>query len=155
MIPSDRCIELIKRSEGLRLKKYVCPAGYDTIGYGHRISHNEMLWCVDGISAQTALHLLNIDLEKFGRAVTAMTSGQILSQCQFDALVSLSFNVGAEQIETSTLLRLLKAGDIRGAASEFPRWDHYHRDGHLIEDDGLRKRRVAEEQLFLGLPMAA
>lgn len=155
MIPSDRCVEMIKRSEGLRLKKYVCPAGYDTIGYGHRISHNEMIWCVDGISAQTALHLLNLDLEKFGRAVTAMTTGCPVTQNQFDALVSLSFNVGPEVIEPSTLIRKLRAGDIQGAASEFPRWDHYHRDGHLIEDEGLRKRRIAEEQVFLGLPTAA
>jgi lysozyme len=155
MIPSDRCIELIKQSEGLSLKKYVCPAGYDTIGYGHKISHGEMIWCVDGISGSTAIHLLNLDMEKFGRAVTAMTAGIQLSQNQFDALVDLSFNVGSENVESSTLLRKLKAGDVQGAAEEFLRWDHMHRDGHLIVNEGLRKRRLADEALFLGLPTAA
>lgn len=45
-----------------------------------------------------------------------------LTQRQFDALVSFSFNVGIGAFERSTLLRKLNAGDYAGASAEFPKW---------------------------------
>lgn len=69
-----------------------------------------------------------------------------LSPCQFDALVSWAYNVGVGAAGGSTLVRLLNAGDMAGAAAEFMRWT---RSGGR-ELLGLRRRRTAEQALFRG-----
>lgn len=70
-----------------------------------------------------------------------------LSQEQFDALVSWSFNVGAGRLDpkNSTLARKLNAGDYRGAADEFLKWNKA--GGRVL--DGLTNRRRAERDMFL------
>ena len=69
-----------------------------------------------------------------------------LTQGQFDALVSLTFNIGVAQFQKSTLLRKLNAGDLAGAAEEFLRWNKA--GGKVAE--GLVRRRVAEKGRFVG-----
>jgi lysozyme len=68
-----------------------------------------------------------------------------LTQGQFDALVSLSYNIGESAFETSTLLRILNRGDYNSAAPEFNRWIHAGR----VALAGLVRRRAAEKQRFL------
>ena len=68
-----------------------------------------------------------------------------LTQGQFDALVSFTYNLGARSLSTSTLLKKLNAGDYRGAADEFPRWNKA--GGQVLA--GLTRRREAERSLFL------
>lgn len=152
MIPSDRCVEMIKRFEGLSLRLYNDVGGKPTIGYGHLVQHNEMLWCIDGISGSTALHLLTLDLDRIGQKVTELTQGIPVRQQGFDALCSLAFNIGTEALGASTLLRDLKAGNVEGALASWLQWDHVK--GVVV--DGLRKRREAEVAMFReGLPKAA
>jgi lysozyme len=67
-----------------------------------------------------------------------------LTQHQFDALVDFCFNVGAGNLEKSTLLRLLNAGDYDAADKQFALWDMAG-GVHLL---GLRRRRAAESALF-------
>lgn len=75
-----------------------------------------------------------------------------LNQRQFDALVSIFYNAGVEALSKSTLVRLLNAGDILGAAEQFPRWNMS--GGEVLK--GLKRRREAERLLFLGTdPKAA
>ncbi|MCY1458796.1 Lysozyme RrrD [compost metagenome] len=64
---------------------------------------------------------------------------------QWDALVSFTYNLGAANLESSTLLRLLNAGDYVGAAGQFPRWNKA--GGKVLP--GLVRRREAERVLFL------
>ena len=133
-------LDLIKRFEGLRLRSYLCPANVWTIGYGHtgNVSSNQV------ITSEQAESILRTDLRKFEQAVSdAVTVA--LSQNQFDALVSLAFNIGAGAFAKSTLLRLLNAGDYAGAANQFERWNQA--GGRVL--DGLSKRRAAERALFL------
>jgi GH24 family phage-related lysozyme (muramidase) len=68
-----------------------------------------------------------------------------MTQGQFDALVSLVFNIGRAQFATSTLLRLLNVGDKAGAAAQFPRWN---KQGGVVLA-GLTARRELERQRFL------
>lgn len=68
-----------------------------------------------------------------------------LSQKQFDALVDFAYNAGAQSLRTSTLLRLLNAGDYAAAAEQFGRWVN----GGGKRLPGLVRRREAEKQLFL------
>lgn len=139
---SQNGVDLIKHFEGCRLKAYKCSAGVWTIGYGHTgpdVSPSL------AITEQQAEQLLEQDLEVFERAVSKLISVP-LSQYEFDALVSFAFNVGARALDTSTLRRLLNAGDHAGAADQFLRWDKV--DGKPLE--GLTRRRMAERAMFLG-----
>ena len=67
-----------------------------------------------------------------------------LTQQQFDACVSLCFNIGCGAFKKSTLVRLLNAGDFDAAALQFRVWN---RQNHKVLA-GLTRRRLAEEKLF-------
>ena len=142
MRTTDRGIALIKEHEGFGATAYLCPAGKKTIGYGHVIlpgeSFKEPMSKLDGPT------LLQKDLRRFEAAVGRLVTVD-LSQEQFDALVSLTFNIGEENLRTSTLLKRLNEGKYRDAAAQFTRWV-YSKKKKL---PGLVKRRAAEKALFL------
>lgn len=71
-----------------------------------------------------------------------------LTQHQFDALVDFTYNLGCGSLRGSTLLKKLNAGDIEGAANEFPRWNKIGK----IPNAGLTRRRIAEQKLFRSEP---
>lgn len=142
---SDKGIALIKEFEGCRLTAYQDSVGVWTIGYG---------WAnpVDGkpvkrgmtIDQATAERLLKTGLVSYESDVSKLVKVN-LTQGQFDALVSFTYNLGARSLSTSTLLRKLNAGDIKGAADEFLRWNKA--GGKVL--NGLTRRREAERALFL------
>ena len=139
---SDRGIELIKQSEGLRTKAYDDTGGVKTIGYGHTGDAVKK----GKISEAEAEALLQQDVAEAQSAVDSLVQVP-LSQSQYDALVSLAFNIGYGQLEQSTLLKKLNAGDYEGAAKEFERW--VFDDGKKLP--GLVKRRQREAKLFSGV----
>jgi len=137
---SSNGLNLTMQSEGLELKAYQDSVGVWTIGYGHTGSdvkrglvitqpQAEILLAADVAWAVTAVN----------KAVTAP-----INQNQFDAMVDFTFNLGAANFTTSTLLRLLNAGDYAGAAAQFIRWNKA--GGKVLA--GLTKRRQAETTLF-------
>lgn len=132
-------IELIKKWEGLRLRAYLCPAGVWTIGFGHtRTAKPGMV-----ITPAEAERLLLADLRAFEKALTSLVRVR-LNQNQFDALVSLIYNIGPTNFARSTLLKMLNAGDYRGAAAQFGRWTRA--GGKVLA--GLVSRRAEEAALF-------
>ncbi|WP_277973003.1 lysozyme [Pantoea agglomerans] len=137
---SGRGLELIRRSEGLFLQAYPCPANVLTIGYGHTAGVQPG----DVITAEQADTFLQEDVAESVRAVNRLVTVP-LTQNQFDALISFVFNLGIGNFRTSTLLKKLNAGDYTGAAKEFPRW--VRAGGKQLP--GLIKRRGAEKALFL------
>lgn len=148
MYISKNGLEHIKLFEGLRLKAYRCSAGIWTIGYGH----TKGVYPGMTITQELADKFLVDDVWNFEREVDSLLKVPV-TQGQFDALVSFAFNVGSdidedtipEGLGDSTLLRLLNAGDVAGAAAEFPKWNRSK--GRVI--DGLTRRRLAEQALFL------
>jgi lysozyme len=90
------------------------------------------------------LALLQQDVKTAEDAVKRLVKVRI-TQDQFDALVSFTFNVGSGNLARSTLLAKLNAGDCRGAADEFLRWNKA--DGKVFR--GLTIRRQDERKLFL------
>lgn len=132
--------QFIREWEGCRLSAYQDGGGVWTIGVGHTAN------VISGmrISMDEADMLLATDLQEAERAVNHAVQIQ-LSPPQFDTLVSFTFNVGSSALCDSTLLKKLNAGDIQGAADEFPRW--CHDNGHVVQ--GLLNRRHAERELFL------
>ena len=145
MQTSDKGIALIKQFEGCRLTAYQDSVGVWTIGYG---------WTqpVDGksiragmtIKQETAERLLKTGLVSYESDVSRLVKVGV-TQGQFDALVSFTYNLGARSLSTSTLLRKLNAGDYAGAADEFLRWNKA--GGKVL--NGLTRRREAERALFL------
>lgn len=138
-------LDLIKESEGLYLKKYLCPAGKWTIGYGH-------LWHPgdeEEITEEEADQLLDQDVVEAEVAVNSYVSVP-LTQEQFDALVSFTMNLGSGALHTSTLLRLLNQKDYDGAAGQFGRWVYGKVNGEYKVLPGLVKRREKERKLFKG-----
>lgn len=138
---SQRGIDLIKQAEGLRLEAYQDSVRVWTIGYGH----TREVRVGQVITEKEAEGLLREDLDEFERGVLYATSPVKLTQGQFDALVSFSFNLGLGSLNSSTLLKKLKAGDASGASFEFQRW--VYADAKKLP--GLVKRREAERQLFI------
>lgn len=148
MQTSNNGIALIKGFEGCRLTAYPDPGTGGkpwTIGYGWTFP-------VDGkpikpgmtIDQATADRLLKTGLVSYENDVLKLVKVK-LSQNQFDALVSFAYNVGSRALSTSTLLKKLNAGDIKGAADEFLRWN---KSGKEVLP-GLTKRRKVERDVFL------
>jgi len=90
--------------------------------------------------------LFQRDLEKFAAKVGALLDGAPTTQGQFDAMVSLAYNIGVGAFEGSTVLRKHKAGDYAGAAAAFGMW--VKNDGKTMP--GLVRRRAAEAKLYRG-----
>ena len=144
MKTSDRGVALIKAHEGLRLSAYTDPVGVWTIGYGHTTAAGPpKVERGMKITEAGADAILRQDLAKFERYVTDAVKVP-LSQNEFDALVSFTFNLGPSNLRSSTLLRKLNAGDRAGAADEFLKWTKA--GGKTLP--GLVKRREAERALF-------
>lgn len=137
---SQKGIDLIKSFEGCILHTYKCPAGVYTIGYG---STGQFVKPGMTISLKQAESLLRVDLNRFEVAVNGLVQVP-LTQAQYDALISLAFNIGVGAFTQSTLLRKLNTGDYEGAANEFLRWT---RGGGKILG-ALVKRRKRERELF-------
>jgi len=141
MRTGDAGVALIKKSEGKKLKAYK-PIEEDpwTIGFGHTKDVKEG----DKISNEQAEEFLREDLLVYEQCVNRNVMLE-LSQNEFDALISWTYNLGCPNLRKSTLLRLLNAGDRAGAADQFPRWNRAA--GRVLR--GLTRRRMAERELFL------
>lgn len=128
--------------EGCRLKAYRCPAGVLTIGYGH--TGPDVKPGME-ITAPQAVALFNADVDKFARSVEASLAGVSLKQKQFDAVVSLAYNIGLSGLKKSTLYRKVKANpDDPTIRTEFMKHVNARANGVLKPLPGLVKRRRAE-----------
>lgn len=141
---SSSGIQVVKHFEGLFLKSYRDPVGVWTIGYGHTGAAAKP---GNVISEDEAVVLLQGDLEEYEKTVEKFVDTN-LSQQQFDALVSFSFNVGGGAFAGSTLRKKLNLGDFEAAAKEFGRWNKGTVDGVKVELAGLTRRRKSERRLF-------
>jgi lysozyme len=137
---NDACISLVKYFEGCRLKAYRCPAGVLTCGWGTTEGVTEG----DEWTQEEADQRLVEDLSIFETRVKRLLLLDPTPN-QLAALVSFAYNVGTHNLRESTLLRLFNAGDMQGAADQFPRWNKAN--GKVLP--GLVVRRDAERRLFL------
>ena len=137
---SDSGIKLIKSFEGLELKAYKDIVGVVTIGYGH----TKTAKMGQVITEQQADQLMRNDLAVFEKGVSELVKSQLTAN-QFDALVSIAYNIGLGNLSKSTLIKKVNAGDYAGASDEFLRWNRA--GGKVVQ--GLVNRRRAERNLFL------
>jgi len=143
---SENGIAVAHYFESCKLEAYPDPGSKDgkpwTIGWGHTGPEvmRGLVW-----SQRQADDAFVTDIAKFERGVSSLVNAE-LNQYQFDALVLFAYNVGLESLKSSTLLKLLNAGDYVGAQQQFKRWDK--NDGKVMR--GLTRRRAAEATLFAG-----
>lgn len=128
--------------EGYRDEAYTpVPGDVPTIGFGT----TEGVKMGDRITPPRALVRLLDDASEFETAVRRCAPVPMY-QYEFDAYVSLTYNIGSGAFCSSTLARKLKAGDYAGACAEILRWDKFK--GQPLP--GLTTRRREEHAKCLG-----
>jgi lysozyme len=153
MTLSLKGLDTIKRFEGFIGKPYRDAVGVWTIGYGNtyypngkRVTANDKP-LTEREAAQLKMDIINKD---FAPAINLMLKNEIaqgkITQNQFDALVSLAYNIGIAGLARSSVMRFLKAGEVKKAADAFLMWTKA--GGRTLQ--GLVNRRNAERKLFLG-----
>ncbi len=149
---SQQGIDFIKQYEGLRLTAYACAAGHATIGYGHDTTNDAQPAIVGKttITLEQAEELLRRDIEKYERAVNYELRGTWINQNQFDALVSLCFNVGIGAFSRSKFLQMIRNNCSNPAiAKGFESFGNVrNKEGKLVPNNGLLKRRKAEAEMY-------
>lgn len=117
---SDAGVSFLKKEEGLVLTPYLCQAAKWTIGYGHLMSPAERA-SMPRITEAEAEAMLRADLRRFEICVARAAKVPVTAG-QFDAMVSLAFNIGEGSFRASTLVILVNRGDLVGARQQFARW---------------------------------
>jgi lysozyme len=150
---SKNLLSVIRLTEGCFLRPYICPAGYRTIGCGHRCDDE----CPAIITKEKMDQLLRDDVLKFEKLVREEFKNVTLTQGQFDALVSMAFNMGNKfsPRKNCTFARLIDLalapgknptdGQLLAIAGEITRFQYSNSDPVL----GLQRRRVIESMLFI------
>jgi lysozyme len=162
--------DLMHKFEGFRSRPYLCPAHIWTIGYGHVLYQEQIrlpmvrppgktkadipmirseyplkpednrVWTKEEIN-----ELFRTDVRDFERGVLRLVPDVVERQGSFDALVSLAYNIGAGNLQRSTIRMRANRGDWEGAAEAFRAWTKG--GGKVLP--GLVRRREAEMVLFL------
>lgn len=146
LAPSPRLLDLLRKKEGLRLTAYKDQAGVWTIGYGHTRGVTPGMV----ITAEKALEMFLAEVALHAEPVQRFVRVN-LTQNQFDALVSLVYNIGGTAFRNSTLLALLNAGKFADAALQFLAFNKVRdpKTKKLVVSRGLSERRETERQLFV------
>ena len=137
--------DLIKRFEGCKLKAYKCPANVWTIGFGNTFYEDgTKVKEGDVITQERADELFDVIISDFVRMTDALVKSDV-TENNFSALVSFTFNVGTGNLRKSTLLRKVNANpkdpSIR---AEFMKWTR----ANNVVLRGLVRRREAEAKLY-------
>lgn len=137
MTINNEGLNLIKESEGLRLKAYKCPAGVWTIGYGHTGKDVKKGMV---ITEEKATELLKRDIARFERHVSAYDKIYHFTNNEFSALVSFAFNLGS-------ITGLTKNGTRTKQQIANKMLEYCYARGKKL--NGLYTRRQKERRLFL------
>ena len=145
MSVSNKGVDLICEFEGKRLVAYDDGVGVWTIGFGTiKYPNGVRVKKGDTCTLDQAKEYMRHDLIEFEHTVNSSVKVP-LNQNQFDALVSLAYNIGSNAFKSSTLVKKLNTGDYQGAADQFNVW--VNGGGKRIQ--GLVNRRDREKLLFL------
>lgn len=146
---NERGLDVIRRSEGLRLNSYYL-AGQWLVGYGHAATARKDMT----ITVDHADLLLLSDVRRAEEGVRRLVTVP-LNENEFSALVSLAYNMGVGAFQKTEVLRRLNAGDREGAAEAFRFLVAADIQGERVVLAALKRRREAERALFLTRPLRA
>lgn len=150
MRPDKKFFDFIIQHEGCKLTAYQDSVHIWTIGIGTIVYENGMhVKQGDVITQDRADELLLEEVEKKAHGIDAALANIHLTQNQYNALLSFTYNEGIGALLGSTLLKRVRANpadpSIRDA---FMMWDKAKVDGSLIEVQGLKNRRRDEADLY-------
>lgn len=140
---SERLIEFIKTHEGFSSTVYTCAGGKKTIGYGHVVNDSTQT-----MSETSAEFLLKTDLFKIRRRLIQDLENVLITQGQFEALVSLSYNCGDLKKAAKKGWAALMKKDMETAAIEFFSEEKGLVHANKTKLRGLVNRRAAELTLW-------
>lgn len=137
--------ELMHHFEGCKLDAYLCPAKIPTIGWGNTFYESgRKVKIGETISHERADKLFEWVAESFATQVKQLVKVQ-LNENQFSALVCFAYNLGVNNLRSSTLLKKVNANpNDPEIFTEFLRWNK----ANGIVLNGLVKRRQAEADLY-------
>lgn len=140
---------LIRQCEGCCLTPYRDSGGTWTIGIGSiRLVDGSLVTATTpAITSAEADALMLAELQSTIAAVDASLTYVGATSHMRAALYSFAYNEGDGAERSSTLLRLLNAADVDGAADQFGQWIYVKGQ----PNNGLRNRRALERSVFLGL----
>jgi lysozyme len=162
MIVSQELVDFVAAWEGFKpmpAPDRLVPKVWD-IGFGHVLTQADVGHPILGrfydaarfidlkaapLTRDEGMALLAEDLEGYAEEVDAAIEPFVASQNEFDACVSLAYNIGVRAFRESTLCRRLREGNPWAAMDEFHKW---HRAGGRLVP-GLVKRREAELRIFV------
>ena len=147
----DKGIKLIHSFETCKLAPYKDPGSRNglpiTAGWGTTVDENGgpiplgVSW-----TQEKADRLFRRDIASREKKLNDILGNIPTTQDQFDAMLSLGYNIGMDALAGSTVMRRHKAGDHEGAATAFGMWNK--NDGQVLR--GLVRRRSAEAELYRG-----
>ena len=142
----EEAVSLVASFEDFRARPYQDLGGVWTIGYGstYLLNGKPVTASTPALSEATAAALLRNVLVSFWDTIERLVKVPLTDR-QGAAVLSLAYNIGETAFSRSTLLKKLNAGDLKGAADEFPKWSLIK--GKLSR--GLALRRAKERNLFL------
>lgn len=135
----ESTIALIHHFEGLRHTAYDDGHGNMTIGVGHLIKESEPHLFFATLKMHEIQHLLKRDLKPCEAFLTTRV-GSPLNQSQFDALMSVCFNIGLDKFKDSEIVRYLNKNNYQKAGDAILNWN---------KPSILEARRYQERKLFL------
>ena len=139
-------LNLIKKYEGFKASPYRCPAGIPTIGYGatYYPDGTKVKLTDKPITTREADTMLLNMLKHYEQGVDSFTTDKV-NQNQFDALVSIAYNIGLQALKGSSLIRKVNLDpNDKTIKNEFMRWTKAN--GKVL--DGLLARRKEEAKLY-------
>ena len=139
-------LNLIKKYEGFQASPYKCPAGIPTIGYGatYYPDGTKVKLTDKPVTQREADTMLLNMLKHYEQGVDSFTTDKV-NQNQFDALVSIAYNIGLQALKGSTLIRKVNLDpNDKTIKNEFMRWTKAN--GKVM--DGLLNRRKEEAELY-------
>ncbi len=137
---------LITEFEGFSAKPYLCSAKVPTIGYGNTYYPNgtKVTMLDKEITKVQAFEMFKHIADKFASKVSKLVTSP-LNQNQFNALVSLAYNIGIAAFTNSTLLKKVNINhNDKSIELEFKKWNKVNKK----EVAGLTRRRLYESKVY-------
>lgn len=147
---STKGVADIEKREGFRPLPYQDGAGVWTQGIGETQGITSLSVPIEYGTAK--IRFLELLQSKYADPVTMLLEDAPTTQDQFDAMVSLAYNIGVKAFSRSSVLRAHKEGDINAATAAFAMWNKITdpTTKKLVVDRGLTIRRAAEASVYHG-----
>jgi lysozyme len=147
---SQKGKQLLKESEGYSETAYSDIGGTATIGYGNTFyPDGTRVKIGDSITKQKAETLFEETVRNFSQGVASLLKNVTLNTNQYDALVSLAYNIGIDNFKKSTVLKLvLENTENPEIKNAWLLWNKVRNNGKLVVSQGLVNRRNLEISMY-------